>query len=148
MQEFVPLVDNAVSLGVMNLFMQLGIAVSVSVCQTVFNNRLPELLHRYAPKVDVDLVFKAGVTGIRALIPAASMPGFLQAYNQALTEMFVSFPLCLKSHSVSKLTRDIVQYITTAVCVVAALLSFALEWRKIEVKSNQEDSTQTREDEC
>ena len=91
-QEFVPLVDNAVSLGVMNLFMQLGIAVSVSVCQTVFDNRLPGLLHQYAPEIDVDLVFKAGVTGIRALIPAASMPGFLKAYNQALTEMFVSLP--------------------------------------------------------
>lgn len=73
MQESVPASENAVSFGALNLFIQLGIAISVSACQTVFNNQLPELLQQFSPDVDVVMVFTAGVTGIRKLITPAQM---------------------------------------------------------------------------
>jgi hypothetical protein len=74
----------------MNLFMQLGNAVSVSGSQTIFNNRLPVLLSQYAPDVDVNMVLKAGATGIRGLLTPEQLPGFLEAYNRAVTDIFVS----------------------------------------------------------
>lgn len=84
-----PLRDHAVCLSVLNLFLQLGTAVSVSASQTIFNNRLPSLLHRYAPGVDVDAVVKAGATNARHLVPPAQLKGFVQAYNLAVTAIFV-----------------------------------------------------------
>ncbi len=86
-----PLNQHAVSLSVINLFLQLGTAVSVSACQTIFNNRLPVLLQRYAPEVNVTAVLEAGATNARHFVEPAQMPGFLQAYNQAVTAVFVCF---------------------------------------------------------
>ncbi|KAK9778472.1 putative Major facilitator superfamily (MFS) profile domain-containing protein [Seiridium cardinale] len=89
-QEFVPPAKHAISITSMNLFMQLGNAVSVSSSQTIFNNRLPSLLSRYAPEVNTTMVLQAGATRARSLIPPDQLPGFLKAYNQAITSIFVS----------------------------------------------------------
>jgi hypothetical protein len=73
----------------MNLFMQLGNAVSVSAAQTIFNNRLPVLLSRYAPEVNTTMVLQAGATRVRHLVLPEQLPGFLKAYNEAITNIFV-----------------------------------------------------------
>ncbi|KAM3537521.1 hypothetical protein ARSEF1564_009553 [Beauveria bassiana] len=88
-QELLPLKQHAVSLSVLNVFLQLGLAVSVSACQTIFNNQLPTLLHRYAPGVNVTAIVEAGATDARHFGEPAQLPGFLHGYNKAVTAIFV-----------------------------------------------------------
>lgn len=75
---------------VTGLAMQLGIAIGVSAAQAIFQNLLPPLLHRHAPSADAYAVINAGATDVQALVPPSQLPGFLEAYNQAVTSMFVS----------------------------------------------------------
>jgi len=94
-QENVAVANSATPLATINLFMQLGIAISVSASQTVFRNQLPVLLRKHAPAIDLNIVVDAGATAVRKLIPPADMPGFLKAYNLAITNMFVcNAPVC------------------------------------------------------
>ncbi|OAQ99457.1 hypothetical protein LLEC1_07793 [Akanthomyces lecanii] len=116
--EFVPAARLAMSMSVISLFMQLGIAVSVSASQTIFANQLPGLLHEHAPNLNVTMVQEAGAAGARNAISAQEMPGFLTAYNQAVTEMF---------------------YFPMAACALAAVISFGLEWKKIGGKDKDDD---------
>ncbi|KAM3426430.1 hypothetical protein MY4824_009969 [Beauveria thailandica] len=88
-QELLPLKQHAVSLSVLNVFLQLGLAVSVSACQTIFNNQLPTLLHRYAPGVNATAIVEAGATDARHFVEPAQLPGFLHGYNKAVTAIFV-----------------------------------------------------------
>ncbi|OAA36732.1 Major facilitator superfamily [Beauveria brongniartii RCEF 3172] len=90
--EFLPPAQTAMGLSVISLCMQLGLAISVSASQTVFANQLPSLLHQYAPEVNITMIQEAGATNARDLISADQFSGFLKAYNQAVTEMFVSIP--------------------------------------------------------
>lgn len=78
------------AMSIISLCLQLGLAVSVSASQTIFANRLPGLLHQYAPGVNVTMVQEAGATGAREFITLEQMSGFLKAYNEAVTKMFVS----------------------------------------------------------
>ena len=50
-QEDLPVAESAMSLAVINLFMQLGLATSVSAVHTIFRNQLPVYLERYAPNL-------------------------------------------------------------------------------------------------
>lgn len=94
--------QNPECLATINLFLQLGLAVSVSACQTIFSNQLPALLARYAPDVNAAKVLEAGATRARDLIQPYQMEGFLKAYNQAVTEMFVRTQVYLVSASYSR----------------------------------------------
>ncbi|KAJ2979656.1 hypothetical protein NQ176_g3114 [Zarea fungicola] len=109
-QELLPLKQHAVSLSILNVFLHLGLATSVSACQTIFNVQLPALLHRYAPDVNVTAIVEAGATDARHFVEPAQLPGFLHGYNKAITTVF---------------------YFPTAACVVAALVSCAFEWKSI-----------------
>ncbi|KAM3523496.1 hypothetical protein MY4038_008159 [Beauveria bassiana] len=108
--EFVPPAQTAMSMSVISLCMQLGLAISVSASQTIFANQLPPLLRHYASEVNITMVQEAGATNVRGLISSDQFPGFLNAYNQAVTEMF---------------------YFPTAACALAGVLSFALVWTNI-----------------
>ncbi|TQV91822.1 MFS transporter [Cordyceps javanica] len=109
-QEFVPVEHSAMSMSVISLCLQLGLAVSVSASQTIFANQLPVLMHEYAPSVNITMVQEAGAPKARHVVSAEDLPGFLKAYNQAVTEMF---------------------YFPTAACALAAILSLALEWKEL-----------------
>ncbi|EGX88299.1 MFS transporter, putative [Cordyceps militaris CM01] len=98
-QEYVPIQHHAVSISILSLFLQLGIAVSVSSCQTIFNNRLPALLQRYAPGVDITMIVEAGATKARHFVEPAQLPGFLYAYNKAVTSVFSRPRISRKTHS-------------------------------------------------
>ncbi|KAL2153675.1 hypothetical protein VTH82DRAFT_4830 [Thermothelomyces myriococcoides] len=87
-QEEVPAEESATGLTAINLFMNLGIAVSISIGQTIFRNSLPGLLAKSAPDVDPRMVLDAGATNIRGLVMAEQLPGLLVAYNKALARMF------------------------------------------------------------
>lgn len=88
-QELLPLKQHAVSLSILNVFLHLGLATSVSACQTIFNVQLPALLHRYAPDVNVTAIVEAGATDARHFVEPAQLPGFLHGYNKAITTVFV-----------------------------------------------------------
>lgn len=118
-QEYVPIQHHAVSISILSLFLQLGIAVSVSSCQTIFNNRLPALLQRYAPGVDITMIVEAGATKARHFVEPAQLPGFLYAYNKAVTSVFF-FPM--------------------AACLVACLASCALEWKPVKAQDKSKDT--------
>ena len=70
----------------------LGGAVFVSFGQTIFSNQLRSGLAHFAPEVNVEAVFAVGATAFRTVVPQASVPGVILAYNQALTRIFVSNP--------------------------------------------------------
>lgn len=69
-----------------------GAAVFVSLGQTIFANSLSPALAKFAPEADARRVVSVGATNFRTVVPEASMPGVILAYNQALTAIFVSFP--------------------------------------------------------
>ncbi|KAM3460048.1 hypothetical protein MY5147_000272 [Beauveria neobassiana] len=98
-QEFVPPAQTAMSMSVISLCMQFGLAISVSASQTIFANQLPPLLRHYAPEVNITMVQEAGATNVRGLISSDQFSGFLKAYNQAVTVMFVSIPYLMPSRS-------------------------------------------------
>lgn len=83
--------DSATVLALVNLFMTLGLATAVSGGQTIFRGTLPSLLRKYAPAVDVGSVLNAGATDILDIVQPDQLFGVLQAYNLAITRMFVSF---------------------------------------------------------
>ncbi|CAI4214281.1 unnamed protein product [Parascedosporium putredinis] len=123
-QEDIPLAESAIALATINLFMQLGLAVSVSAAQTILRNRLPIFLQMYAPNVDANLVAEAGATSVQELVSAEDMTGFLRAYNMAITEMF---------------------HFSTAAAALACVVSFALPWQNLAANADksQTDTTES-----
>jgi hypothetical protein len=65
-----------------------GGALFVSFAQTVFTNGLVNAVPGFAPGLDPQTIISAGATGVRAVVPEASVPGILLAYNQALNHTF------------------------------------------------------------
>ncbi len=70
-----------------------GASVFISLGQTTFENSLLPKLKQYAPEVDSQKVAGAGATSFRNVVPAASVPGVVLAYDKALTSVFVG--ICL-----------------------------------------------------
>ncbi|AEO64679.1 uncharacterized protein THITE_47305 [Thermothielavioides terrestris NRRL 8126] len=117
-QEDLPAEETATGLAVVNLFMNLGSAVAVSVAQSVFHSYLPGLLRRHAPGVDPAAVLGAGATSVRGLVPPAQLPGLLVAYNEGLTLMF---------------------YLPAACSALACLVSFGLRWDRVGAAGDKKD---------
>ncbi|KAF3763010.1 putative MFS transporter [Cryphonectria parasitica EP155] len=109
-QETVPAKETAAATSVANLFMQFGTAISISASQSIFDNRLPDLLSQYAPDVDASAVLNAGATEVRGLVAPSQLPGFLLAYNEALVIMF---------------------YFPVGCSALAALVGFGLPWNRM-----------------
>ncbi|KAL2167049.1 hypothetical protein VTG60DRAFT_1845 [Thermothelomyces hinnuleus] len=117
-QEEVPAEESATGLAVVNLFMNLGTAISISISQTIFRNSLPGLLAKNAPGLEPLTVLDAGATNIRGLVTPAQLPGLLVAYNKALTHMF---------------------YLPAASSALACLTSTMLGWKRIEEKKEKHE---------
>lgn len=71
-----------------------GASLFISFGQTTFENSLSPALARFAPEVNSAEVANAGATDFRSIVPASSVPGVLNAFNETLTVTFVS-PACL-----------------------------------------------------
>ena len=70
-------------------FLQLfGAAVFVSVGESVLTNRVISYISRHVPGVDAAEVALAGATSFRSVVPAEYVPGIVQEYNTALTQVF------------------------------------------------------------
>jgi hypothetical protein len=65
-------------------------ALFISFGQTVFSNQLGPALARYAPDVNAALLLKVGATNFRSVVSEESVERVVQAYNLALTRVFVS----------------------------------------------------------
>jgi len=68
-------------------------ALFISFGQTVFSNQLGPALKKFAPEVDVTLLLKVGATNFRSVVREDSVGRVVQAYNLALTRVFVSYIL-------------------------------------------------------
>ncbi|KAL8736129.1 MAG: hypothetical protein Q9181_002519 [Wetmoreana brouardii] len=69
-----------------------GASVFISLGQTVFQNSLLQGLTDFAPELDARQVLRLGATNFRSLIPEASVPNVVSAYNKALTTNFLPLP--------------------------------------------------------
>jgi hypothetical protein len=65
-----------------------GGALFLSFCDTIFTNGLKNLIPKYAPSVDPQIVINAGATGFRAKINATELPGVLLAYAKTVDRVF------------------------------------------------------------
>jgi Na+/melibiose symporter-like transporter len=70
-------------------FNSLGGAISISIAQNVFSNGLVKYIPQYAPDVNPGVVYAAGATHLREVIPPASLAAVLKAYCLALDQSFV-----------------------------------------------------------
>jgi hypothetical protein len=68
-----------------------GGALFLAFAETDFSNSLSSALTEFAPGVNETLVFNAGATAAREVVTSEQLPGLLRAYNQAITNTFVSY---------------------------------------------------------
>lgn len=96
------------------IFMQLfGAAVFVSVGQSVLTNRLVSYISRVVPGVDAAAVASTGATNLQRAIPPEYLPGVVQVYNHALTQIF--------------------ELVLVMACLTS-IGSLAMEWRSVKGK--------------
>lgn len=67
-----------------------GGAIFSSVGETIFINSLTASLPALAPQVNLQSLINAGAASVRTAVAEAELPGVLLAYNQALSDVFVS----------------------------------------------------------
>jgi hypothetical protein len=67
-----------------------GSACGLAFAETSFSSSLKSALRRYAPGVNAELVSELGAVGVRSAVEAEQLPGVLKAYNDAVTNTFVS----------------------------------------------------------
>ena len=73
------------------MFIQiLGGTVFISFGQTIFTNQLKTALAHFAPTVDSGKIFELGATAFRTVVNPSQVHGILLAYNQSLTQIYVS----------------------------------------------------------
>ena len=70
-----------------------GLSVFLAIAQAVFNGSLRSEFAAQAPTVDVDTIIAVGATGIRGAVSPDQLDSVLNAYNSAVTKVFVSI-LC------------------------------------------------------
>lgn len=91
----------------------LGSAVSISIAQSVFTNRLVSGL-RSVPEVNPSIVQNAGATNLKAAVDPRYLANVIIQYNKALTETF---------------------YLPTAFASLLIIGAIGIEWRSVkEVK--------------
>lgn len=67
----------------------------MAIGQTVFNQRLKENLGTMVSQDVVNEIINSGVTSLRSLISASELPGVIQEYSKAVTQVWVSILIFL-----------------------------------------------------
>ena len=88
-QVVLPLADVPTGTAMVVFAQTLGGALFVSIGNNVFRNKLFEYLAKYAPKVDVASILKAGATGLQSVVDKDDLPKILHVYNDALVQTFI-----------------------------------------------------------
>lgn len=84
-QAVVEKTELAIATAVLMWAQFIGMAVFVSVAQTIFVSTLKTALQDFAPSVDAGRAIEAGATAFAASVPAEIRPGVLKAYSKAIT---------------------------------------------------------------
>ena len=90
-------------------------ALSLSFSDTILTNSLSELIPKYAPSVDPEIVINAGATAFRSYVSGAELPGVLVAYAKSVDRVF---------------------YLTTGMACGCFFFSCFMGWRDIRVKGS------------
>jgi len=109
-QNAIPSKQISVGMSLVAFCQTFGGAMFLSFAQTGFNTGLNEALHEFAPEVSQQAVAAAGATGFRHLLPAASVPGVVHAYSQAINHVF---------------------YIAAGAAVASFVASWGIGWKSI-----------------
>ena len=99
-------------MSLINFSQSLGGSLGLSIGQNIFSNSLTDRLLRI-PGLNVAAVGRQGATKIQDVVPAALLGGVLEAYNFALTRVFI---------------------LAAVSAGMATLCSLGIEWRKIDKK--------------
>ncbi|KUJ06981.1 MFS general substrate transporter [Mollisia scopiformis] len=87
-----------------------GGSLFLSFADTDLTTNLKDGLKKFAPGVDVEAVLKAGATGFRSVVPAASVEGVILAYDHAINYVF---------------------YITIGTSIATFFLAWGMGWKSV-----------------
>jgi hypothetical protein len=114
----------SVGLSIISLGNFLGSSIFVTVAQALLQNRLVSKLQTLLPDVDLSNIAKSGVTSIRDNTSAAQLSKVLDAYNDALRDVW---------------------YLALGLSCLTLLASFGMEWKNVKAKSAIVDGERNEE---
>jgi hypothetical protein len=85
-----PKADVSIGTAISTFSQFLGGAIFLAISQNIFVSRLVKELTIHVPEVDPHMIVRAGATAIRRVVADQSLEGVLEAYNTAITSVFVS----------------------------------------------------------
>lgn len=109
-QNNLPASQIAVSMAFVLLCQNFGGTLWLSFAETVLDAGLETELSTYAPGISAKEVTSAGISGIRTVIPQASVEGVIVAYNIAINHVF---------------------YMVAGTAAAAFICSWGLGWKSI-----------------
>lgn len=109
-QAVLPAADVPIGTAIIMFAQTLAGALSVSIGQNVFENKLLQGLHASVPDLDPAIVISAGATNLVKLVPAADLDKVLVAYNDTLTQVF---------------------YVAVAMGALSIIGSALMEWKSV-----------------
>jgi hypothetical protein len=123
-QTMLPRVDVPIGMA-LNFFMQqIGGAIFVAVSQNIFTSKVVDRLAGVAG-LDAQTIVNTGATAIRKVVPPEQLNTVVDAYNYAITQVFL------------------LAAILAATMVVGAL---AIEWKSIKTKKGSEEASKTSDE--
>ncbi|KAF4629219.1 hypothetical protein G7Y89_g8929 [Cudoniella acicularis] len=113
--------DLSIGTAAVILAQNLGSAVSISIAQSIFTNKLVKELEEI-PSVNPKVVQDAGATNLREAVSAQSLPSVILAYDKALTDSY---------------------YLATAFATLMIVGAVGIEWRSVKEKKDADTSKNT-----
>jgi hypothetical protein len=103
--------DVPVATSLIMFFNQLGPGMIVGIAQSIIENHLYPAMLAIDPQITIPDIVRAGITGLKDLVPAADLPAVLEAYAKSI---------------------DVGVFVPIAVYVgMAFLIAFSIEWRSV-----------------
>jgi hypothetical protein len=122
-QTVLPRADVPIGMAMMFFMQQLGGSIFLSVSQNIFSTKLVERLNGVAG-LDTETIVNTGATDLRSVVPASELGAVVNAYNYALSRVFI---------------------MAAALSACMILGALAIEWRSIKGKKGAEGSEKTEE---
>lgn len=117
-QNVLPRVDVPIGLALQFFMQQLGGAIFLAVSQNVFASKLVSSLSDIAG-LNTQAIVNSGATDLRNIAPSDQLPAVIHAYSHALTRIFV---------------------LTAALSAIMIICAAAVEWKKLQGKSQAPES--------
>ncbi|XHG08881.1 hypothetical protein AWENTII_011970 [Aspergillus wentii] len=108
-QTVLPRADIPIGMSLMIFMQQIGGSIFLAVDQNLLSNKLVEQLSHVAG-LDANLVINTGATELRNVVPSSELSTVIDAYNYALTRIFI---------------------LATGISASTMLGALAMEWRSI-----------------